>query len=179
MIKVNLLPFKKKKKPRPVPTFLIVGALLLTASVVILLTYSYILGSSIQNLEAQKAANAKKLAELNEKLKEVRDFERLNKKYTERKNIIEELTKNQSVPVRILDEMNRRLTDGIWLNSMNISGNRISLNGLGFTNSDIVSYVQSLKESQLFTDVILLETRQTGKGDVDLYSFKINLQVRV
>lgn len=179
MIKINLLPVKRKKKPKPVPPFLIVGVLLLTFSVIALITYSYVLGSKIEDLESQKAANAERIAELNEKLKEVKDFERLNKKYKERQAIIEQLTKNQSIPVRILDEMNRRLTDGVWLKSMSISGDRINLDGVGFTNSDIVGYVQSLKESELFTEVVLLETRQAGSGGVDTYAFKINLKVKV
>ncbi|GAB4390953.1 MAG: PilN domain-containing protein [Thermodesulfovibrionales bacterium] len=178
MIKINLLPVKRKKKPKPVPPFLIVGVLLLTLSVIALITYSYVLGSKIEDLEVQKAANAEKIAKLNEKLKEVKDFERLNQRYKERQAIIEQLTRNQSIPVRILDEMNRRLTDGVWLSSMSISGEKISLDGVGFSNSDIVAFVQNLKESELFADVVLLETRQTGKEKVELYSFRINLQVK-
>lgn len=179
MIKVNLIPTKRKKKPTPVPAFLIASVLLLVFALVGVVSYSYFLDLKVKDLEAQKAANARKLAELNDKIKEVKGFEQLNRKYQQRKEIIEKLTKNQSVPVKILDEMSRRLTDGVWLNSMSISGEKISIDGFGFTNSDIVSYVQNLKESKLFQDVVLLETREAGKGEVELYSFKINLQAKV
>jgi type IV pilus assembly protein PilN len=178
MIKVNLIPARRKRKPKPVPAFVIASVLLLVFALVGFLSYSYFLDSKIQDLQAQKAANARKLAELNEKIKEVKGFEALNRKFQQRKEIIERLTKNQSVPVKILDEMNKRLTDGIWLRSMSISGDRISVDGFGFTNSDIVSYVQNLKDSKLFQDVVLLETRRTGDKNVELYSFKLDMQVK-
>jgi type IV pilus assembly protein PilN len=177
MIKINLLPVKKKKKPKPVPSFLIVGLLLLTFSVIVALSYSYILKSKINTLEIQKAENAKKLAELNEKIKEVRDFENLNLKFKQRKDIIEELTKNQSMPVKVLDEMSRRLVEGVWLRSMSIARNDISIDGVGFTNSDIVNFVQTLKGSKLFSDVVLIETRQERVEGEEVYLFKLTLKV--
>jgi type IV pilus assembly protein PilN len=177
MIKINLLPLKKKKKAKPVPSFLIAAVLLLTFFIIVALSYSYILKSKIGTLEAQKAENAKKLAALNEKIKEVQGFENLNKKFQQRKEIIEQLTKNQSLPVRVLDEMSKRLVEGVWLRSMAISRNGISIDGVGFTNADIVNFVQTLKGSEIFKDVVLLETRQEKVEGEEVYLFKLTLKV--
>jgi type IV pilus assembly protein PilN len=179
MIKVNLLPVKRKKKPKPVPTFVMVGALFLTISLVISFYVFYSLKSKITTLEEQKAANAKKLAALQERIKEVKDFERLNKKFMQRKEIIEKLAKNQSMPAKILDEMSKRLSEGVWLRSMIITGENMSISGVGFSNFDIVNYVQNLKGSELFEEVILRETRQTQEQGIDVYSFKITLKIRI
>lgn len=179
MIKVNLLPFKRRKKPKPVPPFLIISVLLLTVAMVTLFYTAYFLDSKITMLEIQKADNAGRIAELDEKVKEVEDFESLNEKFTKRKNIIEQLTKNQSVPVKILDEMSSRLSEGVWLNSMSIARGKISITGVGFSNHDIVSFVQSLKDSKLFKDVTLLMTRKTRVEGTDAYMFKMTLQVHV
>jgi type IV pilus assembly protein PilN len=177
MIKINLLPVKKRKKAKPVPSFLIAGVLLLALAIIVSLSYSYILKSKINNLEVQKAENAKKLAELNERIKEVQDFEKLNQKFKQRKEIIEKLTKNQSMPVKVLDEMSNRLVDGVWLRAMTISRDSISVDGVGFTNSDIVNFVQTLKESELFKNVVLLETRQGKLEGEEVYLFKLTLKV--
>jgi type IV pilus assembly protein PilN len=177
MIKINLLPVKKRKKAKPVPSFLIAGVLLLALAIIVALSYSYILKSKINNLEVQKAENAKKLAELNERIKEVQDFEKLNQKFKQRKEIIEKLTRNQSMPVKILDEMSKRLVDGVWLRAMTISRDNISVDGVGFTNADIVNFVQTLKESELFNNVVLLETRQGKLEGEEVYLFKLTLKV--
>ncbi|MDP2166795.1 MAG: PilN domain-containing protein [Thermodesulfovibrionales bacterium] len=179
MIRINLLPTKRKvkKKPKPVPNFVIVGVLLLTASVVASVYTRYFLNAKIEALETKKAENAKKIAELNEKIKEVKDFEARNKLFTDRKNIIEDLRKNQSLPVKILDEMSMRLTEGVWLISISITGNNINIDGVGFSNSEIVSFVQNLKASALFKEAYLHETRQAAIEGIEVYTFKITMQV--
>lgn len=181
MIKINLLPVKrkKKKKPKPVPTFVIVGVLFLTVSVIAGLYYDrYFLKGKISSLEGTKKNNEDKIAELNKKIVEVKDFEKLNKTFTDRKNIIEQLRKNQSLPVRILDEMSSRLTDGVWLTSMTIDGGNISLDGVGFSNTEVVTFVQSLKESPLYKEVYLHGTDAATIEKIEVFKFKITLQVQ-
>jgi type IV pilus assembly protein PilN len=177
MIKINLLPTKRKKKAKPIPPFVVAGVLLLLVSLVISGYGIYYMNSKIKNLQAQKAENAKKIEELNKKIAEVKDYERRNQIFMERKKIIEQLTANQSLPVKILDEMSKRLTDGVWLNSMKISRGSVSISGVGFSNNDIVTYVQSLKGSALFQNVILGGTSKTSMSGTDAYSFSISLQV--
>lgn len=177
MIKINLIPVKRKAKPKPVPFFMVVMALLLGVSLAGVVLYTKSVNAEIKSLEDQKQANAQKLKELEQKVKEVKNYESLNAQVAQRKQIIEQLTKNQSLPVRILDEMSTRLTDGVWLQSMSISGNQLRIGGTGFKNTDIVSFVQSLKNSDLFTNVNLLGTARRMEGRVETYTFNLTLEV--
>ncbi len=178
MIKINLLPVKRKK-PKPVPVFLVVAVLfLLVASIGSYYVNFFYYAERLKELEEKKAANVNKLRELDDKLKEVADFEARNKTFTERKNIIEQLTMNQSLPVRIMDEMSKSLTDGVWLQSMNIDGQRITISGIGFSNSDIVTFVKSLQGSESFVDVMLLGTTMGSMENTEVYMFNIVLQVK-
>ncbi|MBI4822616.1 MAG: PilN domain-containing protein [Nitrospirae bacterium] len=180
MIKINLLPYKKKKKkPKPLPGFLIMCILLLAVSVTAGLIYDlYFLKSKIASLEGRKAENAKKIVQLGEKITEVQDFEKLNKQFTDRKNIIESLRKNQNLPVRILDEMSNTLTEGIWLTGMSIDNLNINIDGVGFTNPEIVAFVQKLKSSPLFTEVYLHGTTKSSAEGIEVFTFKITLQAK-
>jgi type IV pilus assembly protein PilN len=177
MIKINLIPVKRKKKAKPVPLFLAAMLLLIVASVIAVFVWGKSIDSTIDALEKQKQANAQKLKELDAKVKEVKNFESLNAQVTQRKEIIEQLTRNQSLPVRIIDEMSTRLTDGVWLKSMVISGKSLRISGTGFKNTDIVSFVQSLKDSELFTNVNLLGTSRQMVGGIETYSFNMTLEV--
>ena len=177
MIKINLIPVKRKKKAKPVPPFLIAAVLILLLSGIgVLFAYKSI-AATVTDLENQKKANAVKLKELEKKVKEVKNFENLNKQVTQRKDIIEQLTKNQSIPVRILDEISTRLTDGIWFTSMNITGTRITIAGVGFSNTDIVTFVQSLKASTFFNNIDLKGTSRKMKDTVETYTFSMTLEV--
>jgi type IV pilus assembly protein PilN len=178
MIRINLIPVKRKKKPRPIPKFIFVLIVVMAASVVGTLLFYINRKTVISSLTAQKALNANKMAELEDKIKEVRNFESLNKLFTERKNIIEELKRNQSLPVRVLDDLSSRLSDGVWFTALDIRAGEISLGGMAFTNSDVVKLVQSLKDSPIFTDVYLQETIQTKSDKVEVYSFKMTMKIK-
>ncbi len=177
MIKINLIPVKRKKKAKPVPPFLIaVVLLLLLSGIGVLIAYKSTV-ATVTDLANQKKANAERLKYLEKKVEEVKNFENLNKQVTQRKDIIEQLTENQSIPVRILDEMSTRLTDGIWFTSMNITGKRITISGVGFSNTDIVTFVQSLKTSDFFDNVTLQGTSRQMKGTVETYTFNLIVEV--
>ncbi|MGD8351985.1 MAG: PilN domain-containing protein [Nitrospirota bacterium] len=178
MIKINLIPVKRKKKPRVVPPFVVAMVLLLVVSGVAVAYYNSYKAGQIEDLQKQKQANEQKLKELEKRVKEVKNFEKLNARVTKRKEIIEQLTKNQSIPVIILDEMSKNLTKGIWLKSMSISGTKIKVAGVGFSNTDIVSFVQQLKGSEYFVNVELQGTTRKMEQETETYNFNLILEIK-
>jgi type IV pilus assembly protein PilN len=178
MIKVNLIPTKKKKKQKPVPVFLIYTVLLALAVGAIFLYITYHFSSTISAKEAKVKENVKTIAALKEKIKAVEDFEKLNKTFQERKDIIEELGRNKSRPVKILDEISALLPPGVWLSAADVKGLDVSLSCTAFTNTDVVNYVNNLKNSKLFTDVYLQESVQSKAATTTVYSFKLTFKVK-
>lgn len=178
MIRINLIPTKRKKKAKPVATYLVVAVLVTVASLAIAFFANSYMNSQIKDLKDQQAANDAKIKALEAKIAEVKNFEALNKRFTDRKAVIEELTKNQSLPVRMLDELSIRLQESVWLTSLTIRNNKVNLSGLGFSPNDVVDYVQSMKESELFTGVVLHSTNKVKSGDVDTFVFQISFTVQ-
>lgn len=183
MIKINLLPGKKVKKPFTIK----VGVkpditLILIAIVVILLIEGivwYRLNSSITTLLMNKQTLEVKLNDLKEKVKEVENFEKDKKSYEEKIAIIEKLKKTQKGPVHILDEVSNMLPERVWLLSLKEGEGGMSLTGAGMTNDDIVKYVNNLKGSGIFTNVQLLESRQIVESNVPVYSFSITFNINL
>ena len=178
MIKVNLIPAKKKRKQKPVPAFLIYGVLLTIMTGAILAYVLYFFSSRLADREAKVRENDTKIAELKEKIKAVEDFEKLNKTFQQRKDIIEELGRNKSRPVKILDEISSLLPVGVWMNSMDVKGSDINLGCTAFSNTDVVNYVNNLKSSKLFADVYLQESVQAKTAGASVYTFKVTLKVK-
>lgn len=179
MIKVNLLPVKRKKKSKPVPTFFIT---MVVVTIVVSIAMAYLVfffNSRLSMKTAQVADNEKKIAELKEKIKAVENFEQINKTFQQRNDIIEQLSKNKSVPVKLLDEISALLPNGVWLQTLTISGENINIEGSGFTNSDIVSYVDNLKNSKIFTEVYLQESKSATIEKIPLYTFKLTFKIKV
>ncbi|NWF76027.1 MAG: PilN domain-containing protein [Nitrospirae bacterium] len=180
MIKVNLLPVKRKKKPKPVPTF-VISTVLVTLVIFIVMAYLvFFYSSRLSDRKSKFAANEQKIAELKEQIKAVEDFEKKNKMFEERNKIIEQLSKNKSIPVKLLDEINMLLPNGIWFTAMNVKGvSDVSIDGYGFTNTDIVAFVDNLKNSQTFTDIYLQESKSAEFEKIPVYQFKLTLKMKV
>lgn len=179
MIRINLLPVKRKKKSKPIPPVLIQAGIIFIVTVLAVVFFTFHLYGKVSDLKDTKASKERRIAELQEKLKEVENYERDNQLYIEKSQIIEQLKKQQKAPLRLLDEVSARLTKGIWLTSLNDNGGLINIAGYSFSNSELVSYVQNLKKSKYLTEVALLESRQAKLGTVSLYKFMITFRLKV
>ncbi len=180
MIKINLLPVKKKKKKaKPVPGFL-VATVIVTAVTIVILAYAvYFMNSRLSERKATIASNDRTIEDLARKIKDVENYEKLNATYQKNKEIIEQLGKNKTMPVKVLDEVSALLPPGVWFTTMDIKGTDISLAGMAFTNSDVVNYVNNLKHSSFFTEVYLQESVQAPAEGMSAYAFKLTFKVKV
>jgi type IV pilus assembly protein PilN len=179
MIKVNLIPIKRKKKAKPIPTFLIIGVFVTIGALFLAGLLFFKASSTLAEKQNLYADNENRLAELKEKIKAVENFEQLNKTFEQRNNIIEQLSKNKSVPVLLLDEVSKLLPIGVWLDSITVTGDTIKVGGYGFTHTDIVSFVNNVKASKLFIDAYLNQTKGIEVEKVPLYQFSLTFRIKV
>lgn len=177
MIKVNLYPGKKKKKAKPIPTILLATIVITVVTFIVMAYLTFFFSSRLSARKDQFARNEKTIAELKEKIKAVEDFEERNRTFEQRNRIIEQLSENRSVPVKILDQISTLLPNGIWLHTMTVTGAGINLEGYGFTNTDIVSFVDNIKNSKMFSEVYLQESKSTEIEKIPLYTFKLTFKL--
>jgi type IV pilus assembly protein PilN len=175
MIKINLLP-SKKKPPKKVTD--------LQKQVILFVLVSLLVGGGIfffwryqldmiEGLTREKTAADAKAREQDAMLKEVKNVEEERKKVSEKIDIIEKLKKDQAGPVRLLDEISIALPRGVNIASFTEKGNNLNIEGDAFTNDDVVRFIDNLKASRFLSDVVLLETSQTKKEGIDMYRYKL------
>lgn len=179
MIKINLLPVKRKKKAKPLPTFLLstIGVTVLAVAISLYLIYFF--NARLSERKATVARNDAKIKELQEKIKAADEYEKKNAVVLEHNKVIEELTRNRSVPVKILDTISTQLPVGVWINNLDVKGGVINLSCVAFTNTDVVNYVNNLKNAPLFADVYLIESIQDQIAGIPVYKFKLKFAVKV
>ena len=175
MIKINLLPTKKKppKKVIDLQQQVILAILVLVLLVIALGYYWKTQNDRIARLESEKAAAEKQISDQDNMLKEVKNVEEERKKVAERIEIIEKLKKNQTGPVQLLDAVSTALPKGVNIVSLSENNNSVNIEGEAFTNEDVVRFIDNLKASPLLKDVMLLETSQTTKDKIDFYKYKL------
>jgi type IV pilus assembly protein PilN len=178
MIRINLLPSKRKKTFLLPPVF-IYGIIAMVVVIIVILAGTFFMNNQISSKQADLSEKEQTLKKLQAALEEVKNYEKDNKDYRDKNSIIEQLKKNQIVPLRLLDEVSEMLPKGVWLTSLTDKGGIVSIEGFAFTNSDLVSYVQNLKGSKYFTEVMLVESRQTQMEDFTIYKFNLTLKITV
>jgi type IV pilus assembly protein PilN len=175
MIKINLLPTKKKppKKVIDLQQQAILAGLVLVLVVIALWYYWNTQNDRINMLENKKADAVRQIAGQDNMLKEVKNVEEERKKVSEKIEIIEKLKKNQSGPVRLLDAVSNALPKGVNISSLLENNNNVNIEGAAFTNEDVVRFIDNLKASPLLSEVMLLETSQTTQDKIDIYKYKL------
>ncbi len=176
MIKINLLPTTKKKPPRKVTELqqqLVLGTLILALAAGGMWTYWKSLSDKIDDLQRTKAAAQARIKEQENMLKEVKSVEDERKQVGDKIAIIEQLKKNQGLLVHLLDEVSKALPQGVNLTSLSEKSGQINMEGMAFTNNDIVRFVDNLKASPYCSDVFLQESAQSTVEGTDVYKYKL------
>lgn len=176
MIRINLLP-SKKKKALILPNVLVYGVFVTLFIIIAAAAFTYHLNSQISSKQSSVLAKETKLKQLQAALEDVKNYEKDNKEFREKTMIIEQLKRNQIVPLRLLDEVSEMLPNGVWLVSLADNAGVVSIEGVAFTNPDLVTYVQNLKGSKYLSEVTLVESRQTEIGEFSVYKFKLTFKV--
>jgi type IV pilus assembly protein PilN len=182
MIRVNLIGEerrKRRKKPLQIKNFNLIFIVVIVLTILInggAFGYLYF---TVSGLEEEKKKNEKTIAELNKLIAEVKRFEELNKEINNRKTIIQGLTKNKTIPVRILNEINATLPDGLWLTKIGYKGNTVDMEGMALTNLAVVSFIENLKGSRVANNPYLKETNQIEYQKVPVYRFSLSFGVNV
>lgn len=175
MIKINLLPTKKKppKKVIDLQQQVILAVLVLILVLMALGYYWKTQNDRIAALEKEKAVAEKQIADQNNMLKEVKNVEDERKQVFVKIEIIEKLKKNQAGPVRLLDAVSAALPKGVSVSMLSENNNSVNIDGEAFTNDEVVRFIDNLKASSLLKDVMLLETSQTTKDKIDIYKYRL------
>jgi type IV pilus assembly protein PilN len=181
LIKINLLSAKRaKKKGAPINETALQIAVGVALTVIALGATAYrwqALESEVTEQTQIKAQKSKELEELKKQVIAVENFEK-NKKLLEDKNrVIEQLRKNQSGPVRLLDVVSQGLEPvKVWLIGMEESGADVNLSGRALSNDDIVEFTRNVQNANYFSSVLLEESRQALEDGVQVYQFKMKLR---
>jgi len=157
MIRVNLIAERKSAKKKiafPVPTQqvpVLCGALLIGAVLIIGWRY-WSLGREAAHINAEIAKAQKETTSLKSIITQVEQFEQQKAELQQRVELIEQLRKEQTGPVHMLDEISRSLPPLLWLTQLKQTpnSNEVMIEGRSNTLTSISDFVASLEATGYF-----------------------------
>ncbi|MFQ5846401.1 MAG: PilN domain-containing protein [Candidatus Methylomirabilales bacterium] len=173
MIKVNLLP-RVARRAGGGDWRSMAGA---AGAVLIVLGMGYqwwSLSSQARTLERKIVTMQAEIKKLEVVAKKVDKFKADKKLLEARIKVIRTLLASQSVPVHILQALNDKLPDEMWISALSKTGTRLVIRGYSFTDFGIANFMTQLgRTAPLFREVELVVSEQAEVQKVPLKKFEI------
>jgi type IV pilus assembly protein PilN len=107
-------------------------------------------------------------------LEQVAAFRKKKAQLEKKIDVIDELDRARSGPVRVMSELASRTPQRLWLTSVKTEGGTIHLRGASLDNELVAVFLRGLGDSEYFTEVDLDGTKlEGGRGDLRVVSFVI------
>lgn len=126
--------------------------------------------SQRQEVVEARTQEAQKLEAI---IKEVEDYQKRKDSLQQRIDLINQLKQNQKGPVRIMDQISKDLPDLVWLESMSISGGRVSIGGKGLNPNAIALFIENVKNDPYFEEPQVGAMTKVSDSPL-VYSFDMN-----
>lgn len=188
MIRINLLKTERQVKKAVVP--LQPGQKLTVACSLILLLAALAVGwrywtlrQESQQLDADITTAQAETARLHSIIEQVQQFEQRRTQLQQRVALIEQLRRDQTGPVHILDQISRALPPMVWLTGLRQGAvaNDVTIDGRCTTLTGLSDFVVNLEESGYFrrsVEIISSQTRviQGANTSAEIIEFSIRAQ---
>jgi type IV pilus assembly protein PilN len=157
MIRINLLP-REEKPSKEAMTWsrIFVWALIAAAVVVMVGVGIHVFRSfEIASLKSDIAETKRELAKYDEQVMLVRDLTAKRQAIERRIQVVEDLDRDRSLRVFILDELARSMPEYVWLETAEEKAGTVTLKGMAFSNLAISQLMDQLGEKAHVDSVFL------------------------
>jgi type IV pilus assembly protein PilN len=179
MIKINLIAEGKRptavRKIKPVlegkdlaQWALVTG---LVVGVLAFVIWWFLLHRQIQAKEDEIADAQHQVDQLAPVIKEVEDFKKKKSELERKIGVIDDLKRNQSGPVRVMDDVSRALPELLWLDHMKMTASNIEIEGRALNTNAVANFIENLDKMPEFEEPTLRTTEEQAGG---VYRFVID-----
>ena len=121
--------------------------------------------------QEEVAAAQREVDQLASVIKEVEDFKSKKAELERKIGVINDLKANQRGPVRVMDYISRALPELLWLDTMTMKSDSITVEGRAFNTNAVANFIDNLDKVPEFDEPTLKTTDLQPGG---IYKFRID-----
>lgn len=175
MAHINLLPWREERRQERQQQFFL--ALIVSAVIAAIILYVAIsFGNGL--ISEQQGRNQflqQEIAKLDKKIKEIKGLEEERDRLLARMQVIQELQESRPKVVKVFDALVRTVPEGIHLEKVNRTGNRISLEGVAKSNARVSVFMRQLDANSEFEESRLNVIQRTSQKDDAIRKFTLEI----
>ena len=176
MIRINLVRGKRKKRRE-----LSVGSGWIALPLAVLagtLYFHTTVSGKISRLNADIVKANADIERLKKEIGEVEKFKVRKAELQKKVDIISNLQKGRTGPVRHLEALSAAIPEKCWIDKLDLKGETVTLSGIALNNHTIANFMTELGKSGKFQDVVLGSADQMNLKGVKLMRFNLTFKVK-
>lgn len=175
-VRINLLPHRQEKREKRQKEFqFILAATAIGGALIVFLGQTIINGK----LEYQQERNQRlqsAIAQLDKEIAEIKDLKLRINDVLERKRVVEDLQGGRSKAVVLLDELARKLPEGMYLKSVSQQGDAITLQGVADTDARVADLIRSVNDSEIIGQAELIQINAITVNSLKQSAFTLKMK---
>lgn len=177
MIRINLLPHRELKRQARQRQIAILAGLTAALGIAIVAVVHVGIITQIENQNGRNKYLQGQIAILDKQIEEIKKLKEQTQALLSRKKVVEALQSNRSDIVHVLDQLARLLPEGIYLQSLKQTGNRLTLTGYAQSNARVSTLMRGLESSPWMSSPILVQISATTVNNQRLNEFNLYLTI--
>ncbi|MCI0749244.1 MAG: PilN domain-containing protein [Nevskiales bacterium] len=175
-IKINLLDWRtelNKLRERQFISLLVFSALLALTG---LGGATFLVSDAVDLQTARNGFLKNQIAEVEKKIQEIEELEKVKASLLGRMQIIEELQASRSAMVHFFDEVVNTLPDGVYIKSIKQKGAEVTVAGMAESNGRVSAYMKNIESSEWFADpkLVVIKTVDLNKRRQSEFQLKFS-----
>jgi len=177
MIRINLLPHRElKRKVRQQQFAMLAGFVFLLGVLIVWGVHE----DALDKIEYQNKRNQylqNEIAALDKQIAEIKSIKERVQELLARKSVVESLQGNSVKVVHMLDQVARRVPDGIYLKSLKQTDQHLHLAGYAQSNAWVSTLMRNLDASPWLESPLLIEIKAATVNGTRLNEFDLNIRL--
>ena len=172
---INLLPWREERRRAKDRQMLSTAVLIwILCGVTVFAGYSY-LQHLKDNQNDRNQYLTKEIAKLDRKIKEINKLRAQKENLIARMEVIQNLQRERTQVVQLLDDMVRKLPDGVFFETVSKKGSKFSFTGTAQSNARVSSLMERLDSSDWFANPDLNVINITPSQGIRLSQFDLKV----
>jgi type IV pilus assembly protein PilN len=178
MIRINLLPHRADKRKRRQVQMAVFAGLTLGLGLLLWLGGHTLLGVQVDNQVARNDFIKAEITTLDKQLEEIKKLKEQTQSLLDKKRVVENLQTNRSEAVALLDELLRRMPEGVYLKSIKQGGGKVNLVGYAQSNARVSTLMRAIEDSKVLGSPELVEIKAITNNNLRANEFSLNLKIK-
>lgn len=164
-VKINLLDWRtelRNQRKQQFGAVMLLGAMLAAAGVG---AVYYSVSDAIDFQRQRNDFLRGQIVEMEKKIKEIEELEKVRQNLLARMKVIEELQASRSAMVHFFDEIVNTVPDGVYIKTLKQQGTAVTVEGIAESNGRVSTYMKNIESSTWFADpkLVVINTKDANR----------------